>query len=146
MKLTKSWTRLTAFLVLIIGVVLMAAGVIALIIGNANSGYVYSVVTGIVCGVGLGLVIVSGRWLLRYRGKTNAEISTAQKQDYDERWVIAQGQASTITIFVCALFLVICCLVFVIRLQTTAGWFFLIGALLLTGGRNVLTHFLLRDA
>ena len=144
MNLLKHWTRLTAILTMTFGVLLLIASMLVLTVGHAYQTSTGSIFSGVMLGATVAMIIMAARWLIRFRGQTDEEVATTQKQLYDERFMAAQGKAASVAVFVTVVFLVACSLIYQLKGETLVGWLFVIGALLAAVSRNLLTRLFLR--
>ena len=144
MKLCRYWTRTTAVVVLISGVVFAVAAALAAIFGSGNAGATFDFLIGIVVGVSVAMLAVSIWWLIKWRGLSDEEIRVNVSQENDERRRAASARAGEISGLVTAFCLLACACVFFIRQESLVGWLFMGGAYIAIFGRVLLTRILLR--
>ena len=141
-------TKANAAMVLLCGIVGLGGGLMAMFGpgSDAEIDRVNSLLSGFSVGVGAVLVIAGVVFLIRWRGKTDAEVAATQKQFYDERFKAVQAQAFRLSGLISACFLLVCAVVFVFRNDLVGSWLFIIGSLITTLGGRLLTAWLLRRA
>jgi len=140
----KYWTRTTAVIVLVVGVVMAVVGFVSAALAPADANNTYLFLAGAVLGLGAVAIVLSVVWFIRSRGMTSEEAKAHFKQLYDERYHAAFGKATEISSFVMVVFLLVCAVVFLLQDQQLVGWLFMGGAYLLVLLRSVLTRILLR--
>jgi len=144
MKLCRYWTRTTAVVVLVGGIVFAIAAALAAIFGAANSGATFGFLIGVMAGVSFAMLAVSIWWLVKWRGLSDEEIRVDVSQANDERRRAASARAGEISGLVTAVCLLVCGCVFFIRQDALVGWLFTGSAYIAVIGRIVLARILLR--
>ena len=142
-RLMKYWNRTTAVIVLIVGVLMTAAGIVDLILAPADAGLSFSLPAGLVVGIGAVAIAQSVVWFIRARSMTDEQIKAHFKQLYDERYHSAFSKAAEISSFITILYLVVCGVVFLVLDQQLAGWLFMGGAYVLLITRSMITRVIL---
>jgi len=138
-------TRPTAIVMMIAGIVLLGLGVAGVITTKPDATAAYGVLVGGFAGAGLALIVISGYWLIRWRGQSDEQIRVTMKQVFDERFYKASGRASRVTTLVTILFLAGCAAWCGVKADFLMAWLIIAAMLILGWGRLLLTRLFLRN-